>query len=454
VTGLSLGAYMLLPATAILLRRREGSWYSPATLFTAIWCFLAGIGLLIGPFQVPFTGILFIVAACLAVGAGAEVSRRRLGPARKSATRLQQGPLLVWLSLGCAALSFAAVTILLASRGHGPQVFLSPGALAATAREFAVATFINGWQEPSVVSYLTTFNYLGALLAGVLLATQRTGWTRWVGLLNFIPAVMFTAILTTKQSLLLPLAMATSSYVAARLAVGPSTPPLTVSRAAWLAAGVVMLLTLFLLVQMGRYGYRTPAQAEEVIRLFLVETFAFLGAFAHWLQEGGWATTRPRLGFYTFAGEFDLLHLGHRLPGIYGDQLMIGGRPYNIYTVFRGLIQDFTLPGALVVLAAIGFGAQLAYVRTRAGDIRYGAALAAFYAFALYSWALDIFSYNTVLLAVILLSGLLLWSVRVRGPQRAGSTPSLIQKGRAAVERIRHDTCLRAFAPEGDLTDP
>ena len=42
--------------------------------------------------------------------------------------------------------------------------------------------------------------------------------------------------------------------------------------------------------------------------------------------------------------------------------------------------EDFTIPGALLFLGLVGYGAELAYRRVRSGDVMLIGALAAFYA--------------------------------------------------------------------------
>ena len=50
-----------------------------------------------------------------------------------------------------------------------------------------------------------------------------------------------------------------------------------------------------------------------------------------------------------------MLGLGHRIPGLFENVVdLVIGETSNIYTAFRPLIQDFTIPGALAVLALLG----------------------------------------------------------------------------------------------------
>jgi oligosaccharide repeat unit polymerase len=229
----------------------------------------------------------------------------------------------------------------------------------------------------------------------------------------FVPSVIVTIVLTTRSSLLLPLALAVSAYLATAIVSG-NAPTLTLKRAVLLAGLIVLLTAGFFLVQMARYAGWASGRPEAVLQSMWFNLFPYLGVFSIWFSNHAVETTsHPALGQYTFAGFFDLLHIHSRVAGLYTDQVVINGDQYNVYTAFRGLIQDFTIPGALVFLALVGFVAELAYGRVRSGDIRFAGVLSAFYAATLWSFVVDMFIYNTIALAFVVLIGYLALAPRL-----------------------------------------
>jgi oligosaccharide repeat unit polymerase len=254
--------------------------------------------------------------------------------------------------------------------------------------------------------------YLGAMLSGLMIGVRKIGSERWLSLVVFVPSVLVTVILTTKSSILLPIALGASSYLATSIAAG--TPPtFTLKRAAWVAGLVAVVGAGFVLVQMARYAGWARGAPDAVVQSMWLNVFPYLAVFSTWLQANGLSTNlHPALGSYTFAGVFELLHLHSRIAGLYTDQVQIDGAGYNIYTAFRGLIEDFTIPGALVFLGLVGYGADLAYRRVRSGDVRFVGVLAAFYAATLWSFVVDIFIYNTIVLAFVVLIGYLVVAAR------------------------------------------
>jgi oligosaccharide repeat unit polymerase len=262
------------------------------------------------------------------------------------------------------------------------------------------------------------------MLSGLMIGVRKTGSARWLSLVVFVPSVMVTVILTTKSSILLPMALGVSAYLATSIAAG-NPPRLTVKRAAWLAGLVVVLAGAFVLIQMARYAGWSQGSPLAVVQLLWADVFPYLGAFSIWFQGKAMsASLHPTLGQYTFAGVFELLHIHSRVAGLYTDQVVVNGAGYNIYTAFRGLIEDFTIPGALLFLAAVGFGAELAYRRVRSGSLLFVGVLAAFYVATLWSFVVDVFIYNTIVLAFLVLIGYL-----------AIATRPAIRKAAALLER-------------------
>jgi oligosaccharide repeat unit polymerase len=413
VNWLTAAIFLLLPAIAITARRLGGSWYAPAAFFAAFWCVFGGLPLIAGPIDVAPAGMLFLAGACGAVLLGAWVTQRRLAASTAVAAPLPEPPLLGWLIAACTVLGVAVVVLILASIDvPAAQRGFSFSSITATIHQLAIARNAGTWQEPAVARVLTAATYLGAMLSGVMIGVRPHGSARWLSLAAFLPSVTITIILTTKSSLLLPLALGASAYLATTVAAG-RTPTLTLKRALVAAGLFAILAAAFVVIQMVRYAGWSQGRFGSVVQLLWSDSFPYMGVFSSWLQGNAVSTSlHPSFGQYTFAGVFDLLHIHTRVAGLYTEQVQIDGAGYNIYTAFRGLIEDFTVPGALIFLALAGSGAQVAYQRVRAGKLRYAGLLAAFYAATLWSFVVDVFVYNTIVLAFLILIGYLVLAGR------------------------------------------
>jgi oligosaccharide repeat unit polymerase len=408
VNWLTAAIFLLLPAIAVAARKSGGSWYAPAAFFAAFWCIFGGLPLVASPINVEPAGMLFLVAACAAVLLGAWAAQRLMPATTTAVAPLKEPPLLGWLIAASTVLGVAVVVLILASIDvPGARRSISFNGIVATIHQLAIERNGGTWLEPAAARVLTTALYLGAMLAGLMLGIRNTGSKRWLALAVFLPSVLITVILTTKSSLLLPMALGVSAYAATCVAAG-RPPRLNLKRTALLAGLVAVLAAAFVLIQMVRYAGWSQGRPLAVVELLWLDTFPYLGAFSIWFQHSAMsASLHPSLGQYTFAGVFELLHIHSRVAGLYTDQVLINGVGYNIYTAFRGLIEDFTVPGALLFLVVVGFGVQLAYRRVRSGDLAYVGILAAFYAATLWSFVVDVFIYNTIVLAFVVLIGYL-----------------------------------------------
>jgi oligosaccharide repeat unit polymerase len=401
---------LLLGLLAVLALRSDRGWLAVGPFFFLFWTVLTWLALVfVSDADVWTWAIWWIVASAAAVYLGSLLAGW-LSPGRSAAPAPGKPTwpaleVLIMLSTACGLL---AVLILLRDRGIGLDVFLSPQRLAHIAQVLSRARYAQGYLEPFVERFLSTGIFLAALLAGLLLATKPSGLRRGVVLLPLVPAMAHAALLTTKATILFTLVLLMSSYLASRLALSGGRLTGFPVRRWWTVGAVVTLGVVLLLIQLARYGYSVwnGSQLLTTLSRLRVFFFGYLAVFSNWFEHGGWSSSRLSLGADTFAGLFDLARLHPRSPGVYTEMVPVGSSHIrsNIYTIFRGLIEDYTLVGALLVLVMVGFLAGIAFRRVTAGNLRYVPILSAFYGVTLTSFTVDLFAYNTLLLAFICFS--------------------------------------------------
>ena len=130
----------------------------------------------------------------------------------------------------------------------------------------------------------------------------------------------------------------------------------------------------------------------------------YLAVFSRWTTSSeGPEAFHLSLGAYTFGGVLETVGLHNRQLGVYANSLTLeGGDQSNIYTAFRGLIEDFSLPGAAAGLLLTGFFGGYVYGRPRLSPSVKCTMLAAFYGFVLWSPIGSLFVYNGPILALLL----------------------------------------------------
>jgi hypothetical protein len=106
----------------------------------------------------------------------------------------------------------------------------------------------------------------------------------------------------------------------------------------------------------------------------------------------------PLLGFRTFWRTYEAL-------GVVADPepvIYVEDSSSNIYTMFRGLLEDWGPIGACAWMVGFGIVGRIAYVKCAAGKVSYIAILSLVYAYAFVGTSFSLFTYNATNLAMIL----------------------------------------------------
>ena len=138
--------------------------------------------------------------------------------------------------------------------------------------------------------------------------------------------------------------------------------------------------------------------------------FGYLSAFSNW--SANYELDKITFGASTFAGPANLLGLLQRESGFYDFIPLMNLQYTNIFTAFRGIFQDFTLVGGLILLTCVGFWVTIAFNRVFSGNKLFLFPLTIFYAFTMYSPIISIFLYNSIIMAWIITFGIIILFVR------------------------------------------
>ena len=137
--------------------------------------------------------------------------------------------------------------------------------------------------------------------------------------------------------------------------------------------------------------------------------FGYLAAFSQWLGGDIGADVNP--GLITFAGPFNLIGIMERPLGFYDTINITKDISTNIYTAFRGIVTDFTIPGSIIIAFIIGFVNQTVYQKNEKTTLLSCLPISMFYAFTLYSPLISIFHYNSILFSWLTLLIILILSI-------------------------------------------
>jgi oligosaccharide repeat unit polymerase len=359
-SGAALALSLVLIGWAAAMRAATGTWLQPGSFFSLFWCFAGILPLVLAPQErVGPNAIVWLIAASIAVSAGSVVgnggfrTRRLAHPAPATDRELTMFGLILGIAvvLGIAS----NIAFLRASSIALSDLFDIEKLVVVSNRAYFQTYAEGGAPAPPLMSQaFLPFVYLAPAVGGILFELRREKLWKLLALTSFVPAIGVTILQTTKAALLFAMVLWLSGYFATRLRFGKlrvfTRGHLLV---ALLAGGGVT--AFFFAVGLARLASTDVSLLNVVMLKLVTAAFGHMTVFSQWLADYMHQPFEPTLGTVTFAGPLEMLGFGHRIPGLFDSLIeLVAGETSNIYTAFRPLIQDFSIPGALVVLALLG----------------------------------------------------------------------------------------------------
>lgn len=423
-SGNALVLSVVLVAWAGWMRAVTGTWLQPGSFFSLFWCFAGILPLVFAPNEpVGPNAILWLIAASVAVGAGCLAGNggfktRRIA-AVSSAT--DREVLIIGILLGASVILGigSSVAFAAASSISLPDVLDIEKLVVVSNQAYFQRYAESGAPlNPALAQALLPFIYLAPAIGGIVFELRREKLWKLLALTSFLPAVAVTILQTTKAAVLFAIVLWLSGYFATRLRFGKLA---VFTKGHLLVAAIVggVLTSLFFAVGLARLASTDVSLLNVVMLKLVTSAFGHMTVFSQWLSEYWREPFAPSLGRVTFAGPLEMLGFGQRIPGLFDSLVeLVAGETSNIYTAFRPLIQDFTIPGALAVLAVLGFVGGVGFRMVAAGQWSGAPLLLVAYVTIFWTPITWFWIYNS-LTATVVAVGLIVFFIRLlRGRQR------------------------------------
>ena len=229
---------------------------------------------------------------------------------------------------------------------------LSVSRIFEIANQNAIDRYSGALQLGFLYKISTIFSFSLAFIFGAVLATKSEFKTKLLFTIYILLLLLDSVMMAARAGLLLQLAAVSSSYFLIKYMTeeqGYFRVNATKLKTAIL--GLVILFLFFVVIQVFRGGkeeFDILAISSHVLTWFI----GYIPAFDVWISDN--YAFELTLGGRTFAGLADLFNILTRSGGVY-EAVNIGeGRVSNVYTVFRGLIEDFSIMGASLILLTLG----------------------------------------------------------------------------------------------------
>jgi oligosaccharide repeat unit polymerase len=412
---------VVLLAMAVVTRFFQRSWFAPSVFAPSLWFTYLFVPLALAPeYRVSSLAVWLIVLliGCMTIGSVLAETQTPKSSLDRAPEVVARRLLSVSLVLSAISMAGAAYSAYGALTQYGLDGSLS--GLLAVGHLLSVERYA-GEQTPFLVRVLVTWTFPAALLGGMSFAVAASRRARILCFMPLLPALAFSLVQAAKANTLIAVVLGISGYLAMRtLSSQPGTRNAR-TRLITLVTAVATGLFFFFAVDTLRSHTQKQNDLEVQSDFGRVKSTAigYLSVFSYWVDRPeGLDSVHLNFGEYTFGGLLQAAGFGKREVGIYTDVVNVGSDDSNIYTAFRGLVEDFTPLGAALACAMAGFASGRAYSRADQGLIRDVLILIGFYGFLVWSPIGSLFVYNGPILALIV-AGIVLKRAE-RSSQRIG----------------------------------
>jgi oligosaccharide repeat unit polymerase len=247
------------------------------------------------------------------------------------------------------------------------------------------------------LSFINAFLYTCLCIGGVLIVQAKSWGMRFIAVVPLIIGLIETYLVNARSGFVWMLVFFLGSILAANHLLQADRRLFTKKR---MATGIILFISLAAFygnIQSIREGENSNNKAHDVRLKLKVAILSQPSAFSHWLRRS-WDRADPQFGKQTFAGLFEELGIARRDVGLgwEGDS-EIPTFP-NVYTAFRQIIEDLTLPGAAVLVFLCGWLYAKIFHAVSLGAAAFMPALQALYAATLGSYIASWTVYNSCIL--------------------------------------------------------
>ncbi|WP_026897731.1 O-antigen polymerase [Daejeonella oryzae] len=365
---------IIILANALVLRRMMGTWLFPACILSLFWFFYTFFPLVF-LFEVPVNSnsIAFITLAILLFSAPSLLfnwgkafkdNLKKPNPAMVFNTRFLK------LTLFCSILISVFSSLLhVTAQGFGfMDVFTDPVLVATT---FAASRYAETLVYTMFGPLSLVFSNISVVIGGLVFGSSQSGKNKKI-LFAFLPSIIIMLTQSSKGLLFLSLFLFLGGILVSRVYFNKlSTFNFKIIIKVIGAAVSLIILIGLSFISRGLQNIEDQGLLLTKLRgLFASYFFTHIYGFSEWFTAytGGstsinYDTSNYYMGFYTLTSFFKMLGAEKvTSPGVYDEFFVYKDLlESNIYTIFRGLIMDFGMPGSLVFMLVMGFLVHFVY---------------------------------------------------------------------------------------------
>jgi oligosaccharide repeat unit polymerase len=420
-------SYSIIPAFTVLclaffMRLACKSWFHPGSFFSLFWGLILVLSFFFAPnYELQPAPLWWIVLSVIAVNFGSYLGSSIAGYRGKEVSnhRRFNGRLFVKIPKMLVIFSiigFIGINVLIDSTGKNIFSLLSLQSTLDISLELSRLRYGGGdFKQPIFYTLLFPGVLVGIIFSGVLYAVVSNKiinfkYSYFLVITPFILILLNTIIKTQRGTLLFGVILWTSSFFATKVYLNKNEVKLFTFK---IIFNGILILAIFMfayvILQFFREGEYANDFLSKATENLASAVFGSSHAFSFWFENQLFVNQHHELGW----GEFTVNRIAYyvfdvppRQPGLFGDSIWLGDTYRSgttVYTVFRGLIQDYSLFGSLVVLFIWSYIAGYSYNKIMSNSIVFIPILILFYSFTMVGYLASIFNWNNVMLAFLII---------------------------------------------------
>lgn len=364
---LALGLSLCIFLQAYILRQRTGTWLSPGSIFAVYWGLMTIIPIVLVQDAAPVMGtfVAFIMVLMFSAGTTLVITADKSPYPQRAG--LYDTPVIYWSLVGTAVIALGCLLVNSSIQGISFDRLFSFEAAA----EYTEARYSGDLVSNIFIQLATVLAYVAATLCGLALGKEGR-WRSIIVFLGLLPTLFVLVTQSAKGALLLAGALiAAGHFVRAIDARETRFISKATTKRLPVYVAVIAPLIIISFVARGLYGaIPTSELLFQLNRYALSYSSGHMFAFSDWIahywgsySELNYSSPGTAPGFYTFMSIARMLGDTTEVPpGTYAEYFAHSDiLQTNVYTMYRGLITDFSFGGAMVFMFFCGTLAQLAY---------------------------------------------------------------------------------------------
>lgn len=394
--------WSVLLAFSVLARILQGSWLAPSAFAGALWSIYIGLPMVATRDRISPETIWLLVCLIGSLQAGAFIFE---GPkAWERCTTPINEEFLAAIVNRCLRLSLLFSVVALTGAIVYASIWLRNLQLSFSVEGFfslggtLYDIIVGGEADPWWNRLSRMWVFPSVLLGGCAFALARSLTKKLLTLSAFVPALFLGTAMASRFATLLAIPCWMAGYLSMKCYLSRGRFRIKPRFVAAIMIIVLSAVVMFggLYVVRGREFYDASDASVKIGS----DILAYLAVFDSYIRTEG---QHPLgLGVSTVGGLFEFLGIKTRERNLDWKPVDLkAGIDSNIYTAFRGLIDDFSIMGSMVLLLIAGTFVGRAYTQLCSGNMAFTWVLAAYYVFILFSPIVSAFYYNSVPLALL-----------------------------------------------------